>query len=159
MRDHGRLNGYVKLWGFNARLDNIEAAILSFLLKKLPLFIKKRRHLAKIYSNELQYLKQIKLPYPPENNSINFDTFQNFEIHAERSKNLQNYLNKNNIGTLKQWSGYALHDFKALQLGKVSKKTTKIFKDLIMLPMNISLSEKEVLFICSKIKNFYAKKK
>ena len=24
LRDHGRLNGYVKLWGFNARLDNIE---------------------------------------------------------------------------------------------------------------------------------------
>ena len=41
LRDHGRLHNDIKIWGFNARLDNIEAATLDYLLKKVPNFIRK----------------------------------------------------------------------------------------------------------------------
>jgi dTDP-4-amino-4,6-dideoxygalactose transaminase len=161
LRDHGRspINGNVKSWGFNARLDNIEAAILFFLLKKFPYFIKKRRKIAQIYNKQLSHLKQLNLPPPPETSSKNFDTFQNYEILADERDKLVAYLKKKKIGTLKQWSGYGLHDFKKLKIGKVSNSTKKIFNKLLLLPMNISLKRKEVFYICSNIKKFYDKKK
>lgn len=155
LRDHGRNNGNVKVWGFNARLDNIEAALLSFLLKKLPMFIKKRRKLAKMYFDNLNKIEQLSLPPAPNENVKNFDIFQNFEIFAKDRNKLMRYLKSEGIGTSKQWFGKGLHNFKDLKMGQVSKKTKIIFDNLLLLPMNISLSNKEVEYICKKIKYFY----
>jgi dTDP-4-amino-4,6-dideoxygalactose transaminase len=161
LRDHGRslVNGKVETWGFNARLDNIEAAILSFLIRKLPFFIKKRREIASIYNVELKNLKQLSLPPAPLNLGENYDTFQNYEVMADQRDKLAVYLKNKNIGTLKQWTGYALHDFKKLNIGKVSKNTKKIFNKLLLLPMNISLTKKEVMYICYNIKKYYSDSK
>lgn len=155
LRDHGRHENNISIWGFNARLDNIEAATLDYLLKKVPGFIKKRRSLAKIYNRELKSVRQLKLPPEPKINSYNFDSYQNYEIYALNSDKLCKYLKANSVGTLRQWGGKSLNNFTKLKMGEVDNKSNKIFKDLVMLPMNISVSQSEVIHISNLIKRFY----
>lgn len=155
LRDHGRINNDIKVWGLNARLDNIEAAVLSYLLNKVPKFIEKRRSLANIYNNELKKIKEIKLPPCNYKNSDNFDVFQNYEINAIRSNALCKYLNLKKIGTLRQWGGKSLNNFKKLKMPNVDTQSNKIFKNLIMLPMNYSVTAREAKYVTKKIKEFY----
>ena len=155
LRDHGRLHNDIKIWGFNARLDNIEAATLDYLLKKVPNFIRKRRKLANIYHSNLKSVIELKLPPEPNKNKINYDSFQNYEVCAKDSYKLSQFLKKNNVGTLKQWGGKSLNNFNKLKMGNVDKKSNETFKNLLMLPMNISVSQNEAIYISNLIKKFY----
>src|SRR6185312_660277 len=50
LRDHGRgSDGMVCAWGFNSRLDNVQAAILRIKLKRYDSYIARRRALAGLY--------------------------------------------------------------------------------------------------------------
>ncbi len=159
MRDHGRKNSpKVHLWGYNTRLDNIQAAFLNFFLKKYDKSIKIRRELAKIYNKNLKFISEIDLPPEPVKNGTNYDIFQNYEIRAKYRNNLKKYLNKNGVGTLIQWGGYALQDFKKLGFKKEKNFTDKVMKTSLMLPMNQFLKEYDIKYVCKIIKEFYDKK-
>ena len=84
-----------------------------------------------------------------------FDVFQNYEIIATRSEALCEYLNLKKIGTLRQWGGKSLNNFKKLKMSNVDRQSDKIFKNLVMLPMNNSITDREVKYIVQKIKEFY----
>ena len=158
LHDHGRdLNGEVKRWGRNSRLDNLQAAILSHKLKSYDKVIERRRKVAEIYQDQLGNLDQLKLPPPPSNTSINFDVYQNYELTAFKRDKLKKYLEENNIGTLIQWGGKGIHHFRKLGFKQKLKNTDKFFNSCIMLPMNIFLSDNDLEYICKKIKSFYKK--
>ena len=76
------------------------------------------------------------------------------EIYAVNSDKLRKYLKANNVGTLDN-GRKSLNNFKKLKMGKVDNKSNKIFKDLVMLPMNISVTQSEVMHISNLIKRFY----
>ena len=83
IHDHGRgKNGEVMRWGRNSRLDNIQAAILSYKFKTYDKVIKRRRQIAQMYQERLSVLDQIKLPPAPSENSDNYDVYQNYELLA-----------------------------------------------------------------------------
>ncbi len=156
IRDHGRdKNGDIKLWGTNARLDNLQAAILNFKLKILKKDIKKRRKIASIYNSELSNINELNLVPPPNYSKDNYDVFQNYEISVENRDNLKKYLLKNGIKTLIQWNGKAVHQIKPLKLKANVPETDIFFKKCIMLPIHTYLREKEVIYICRKVKEFY----
>lgn len=159
MRDHGRSkDGKVVSWGTNSRLDNLQAAILNIKLKHLKKDIAKRRKIASLYYKLLKNNKYLHLPPPPNNNSNNFDVYQNFEILADKRDALRQYLRKNSIGTIIQWNGQALHMIKNLKMKyKNLQKTNNIFKKILLLPMNCSLSTKDVIFVSKMINKFYEK--
>ena len=159
LRDHGRNEkGNIKLWGTNARLDNLQAAFLNFKLKDLKNIINTRRKIANLYSKKLSKLKELVLPPKPNQNNARFDVFQNFEIRAKKRDALKRYLNKNNIGTLIQWSGKAVHHIKSLKIKAKLPKTDLFFKETIMLPIHPFLNKKEINYICDKILLFYGKR-
>ena len=156
LRDHGRdKNGEIKLWGTNARLDNLQAAFLDFKLKKLKKDINKRRKIASIYNNELSTINEISLVPSPDSKSSNFDVFQNYEIQFENRNNLKKYLEKNGIKTLIQWSGKAVHQIESFKLDAKVPNTEFFFKKCLMLPIHTFLKDEEVFYICKKIKEFY----
>ncbi|MDB3914690.1 DegT/DnrJ/EryC1/StrS family aminotransferase [Alphaproteobacteria bacterium] len=158
LHDHGRdPNGDVKSWGRNSRLDNLQAAILDYRLLTYDKIIKRRRKVAQIYHEHLKDLEELKLPPGPNENSLHFDVYQNYEIQAQRRDDLQLHLNQNNIGTLIQWNGKAIHQWKGLGFNSKLPKVEKFFKECIMLPMNNFVSNEEVIFICNSIKSFYRK--
>ena len=84
--------------------------------------------------------------------------YQNFEIQADKRNLLKRYLKKKGIGTIVQWNGQALHMMQNLKMRKTNLNyTNNIFKKILLLPMNCSLKEKDIKFICREINSFYAK--
>jgi dTDP-4-amino-4,6-dideoxygalactose transaminase len=158
IHDHGRgMDGEVIRWGRNSRLDNIQAAILSFKLKTYDNVIKRRREIAQMYQDRLGSLEELQLPPAPGVDSDNFDVYQNYELQADSRDNLKIYLSKNNVGTLIQWSGKGIHQFRQLGFKQVLPNTERFFERCIMLPMNIFISDSDVDYVCKTVLDFYRK--
>jgi len=159
LRDHGRnREGLVVRWGLNSRLDNLQAAILSVKLKVFPQEIERRRAIARIYHARLQGLEDLTLPPGPDGDSDHFDIYQNYEIESGSREKLREHLKAKGIGTIIQWAGHAVHQFKGLGFDGVRLPYTERFMErCCLLPMNTSLTDEEVEYICDCVLGFYRK--
>ncbi len=156
LRDHGRdENGEVVLWGLNSRLDNLQAAWLGVQFNDYQQVIDRRRGIATLYQELLGQLEQLVLPVSPDSDPDHFDVFQNYEIEAENRDALIAYLRDRGVGTLIQWGGKAVHQFRKLGFTQSLPFTEQLFKRILMLPMNMSLSDDDVRFVCDCINEFY----
>jgi dTDP-4-amino-4,6-dideoxygalactose transaminase len=156
MRDHGRgENGNVALWGFNSRLDNLQAAILNSFFENYLQTIERRRFIADLYHENLKDLEELVLPPSTNSGSKNFDIYQNYEIEAKGRDRLKEYLSNKGIGTLIQWGGKAVHEFKDLGFNQSLPVTEKIMRSRLMLPLNMTVTDDEVLYICQCISGYY----
>lgn len=160
LRDHGRAeDGDVVLWGLNSRLDNLQAAILNHIFDGYEDIVARRRALAGIYQEHLGGLSEVVLPPSPAGDPDHFDVYQNYEIEAERRDELKTYLAGNGVGTLVQWSGKPVHRFKKLGFTQSLPATDRLFERMLMLPMNMSLDDDDVLYVCDCVKKFYRNEK
>ena len=107
-----------------------------------------------MYNELLHDLEQVILPQPP-NDGDHFDIFQNYEIRAQDRDSLQLYLKNNGVGTLLQWSGKAIHHFNSLGFDNKLPYTDQIFDEIIMLPLNLFISDQDVEYISNCIRGFY----
>jgi len=160
IRDHGRsTTGEILSWGLNSRLDNLQAALLDFQLKTYDHVIARRRQLAAMYTERLADVVETVLPPAPDSDPDHFDIYQNYEIEAERRDALKVYLGENGIGTLIQWGGQAVHHLKALGFTQDLPRTDRLFQRMLMLPMNMSISEDDLEYVCETIRTFYGYQK
>jgi dTDP-4-amino-4,6-dideoxygalactose transaminase len=157
MRDHGRNSeGKFVMWGFNSRLDNMQAAFLNYKFGFYDDEIKRRREIAASYQEKLGHIKEIQLPPAPDANPDYFDVYQNYEIEAEKRDALKEYLKSNGIGTLIQWNGQPVHSIKSLGFkGTGLPYTEEMFKRCLMIPMNTSLMKEDIEYVCDTIIKFY----
>jgi dTDP-4-amino-4,6-dideoxygalactose transaminase len=160
LRDHGRnKEGEVVTWGTNCRLDNIQAAVLNLKMKTLIKDIARRREIASMYHKALNEIEDLSLPPSPDEDENHFDVYQNYELEAEKRNALKECLSQKGIGTLIQWGGKAVHQFRGLGFENVSlPKIDRLFTRCLMLPMNTSLTNEDVDYICDCIWQFYGKK-
>ena len=161
MRDHGRgRNNEIELWGFNCRMDNLQAAILDLKLKKVPEWINRRRKTASIYHKGLSGIEELLLPSLPVEDGPFFDVFQNYEIEAERRDELRSHLSDKGIETMITWGGKGVHQFKALAFTKVKlPRTEELFKKVLMLPMHPDLTDEQVGYVVNDVRDFYGRSK
>jgi dTDP-4-amino-4,6-dideoxygalactose transaminase len=156
LRDHGRdETGEVQMWGLNSRLDNLQAAILNRKLDGYDKAITRRREIASIYQENLADVRHLLLPPQPELTSSHFDIFQNYEVEAERRDELQGHLKNCGVGTLVPWGGKAVHQFRQLGFTQHLPVTESVFQKVLMLPMNTSLSDEDVQYVCHCVRTFY----
>lgn len=147
--------GKVVRWGFNSRLDNLQAAILNFQLDKYEQVISRRRYIAALYGERLDGITEIVIPPGPDSSPDHFDVYQNYEIEAENRDALRTFLGDRGVGTLIQWNGEAIHHLDALGFTKMLPYTDRLFKRMLMLPMNMSLSDEDIFFVCDAVRSFY----
>jgi len=158
LRDHGRTNdNTVALWGFNSRLDNLQAAFLNIQFDNYEKIISRRRKIAARYHELLENIDQVHLPPAPEANTDHFDVYQNYEIEATQRNKLKEFLAENGIGTLIQWGGKAVHQFTKLGFDQSLPFTEKVFERLLLLPLNMTISDAEIKYVAEKIIEFYTK--
>jgi dTDP-4-amino-4,6-dideoxygalactose transaminase len=157
LRDHGRnKEGVVVTWGTNCRLDNIQAAVLNLKIKTFKKDIARRREIASMYHQALKDIEDLILPPAPDEDEKHFDVYQNYELESGNRDDLMNFLGKCGIGSIIQWGGKAVHQLKGLGFDKVKlPMTDKMFKGCMMLPMNTTLSNEDVGYICDCIRQFY----
>jgi dTDP-4-amino-4,6-dideoxygalactose transaminase len=159
LRDHGRNDdGVFVMWGFNSRLDNLQAAFLNYKIGYYGEEIVRRREIAKIYQDKLGNIKELLLPPAPNDNEDYFDVYQNYELEAEKRDELKDYLKANGVGTLIQWGGQPVHSITSLGFsGTGLPYTEEMFKKCLMIPMNTALSNDDVEYVCDQIIKFYTK--
>lgn len=147
--------GDVVRWGFNSRLDNLHAAMLNFQLNKYDHVMFRRRQLAVLYTERLKDVAEIVLPPAPDSDPDHFDIYQNYEIEAERRDELKAHLKDRGIGTLIQWGGQAIHQLKVLGFTQNLPYTDRLFSRMLMIPMNMSLADDDLHYVCDTIRAFF----
>lgn len=155
IRNHGALGKYEhKFPGRNSRLDTIQAYILNTKLPHYTKKLQKRNQLAKIYLKNLKNVNGINLP--ELNFKKNYNTFHQFVIRLELRDELQKYLKKSGIDTMIHYP-YMLNDLNFYKNNKGSRnlKNSKNLGDKILsLPITEDHSNKEIIYICKRIKEF-----
>jgi len=157
LRDHGlkRDTNELLMYGFNSRLDNIQAAMLGIKLKYLPGWIKRRRQIAAMYEKSLKGISGLKLPPGPENSGDYFDVFQNYVIRSERRDELNAFLKEKGIETLVSWPK-PNHHHPALGLTKFKLPVTeRISRTVISLPMYPEMSDDDAKYVVDVLKEFH----
>ncbi|MFH1509920.1 MAG: DegT/DnrJ/EryC1/StrS family aminotransferase [Candidatus Nealsonbacteria bacterium] len=156
LRDHGQeTKTKIVCFGWTARLDNLQAAILNVKFKYLSNWIKRRREIANMYAEGLKNISTIKIPFTPELDDLYFDVFQNYVIIAEKRDELFNFLKENGVETLVKdptpnhlQEGLALSNFKL-------PYSEKLAEQVISLPMYPELTNEEISYVIDKVKEFY----
>ena len=160
VRDHGRGEELEAInWGRNSRLDSLNARVILYRLLNLNSLIKKRQKLAQVYDSKLKPLAEkglIILPPKYSTNSRSLSTYQNYEIITERRNALMQYLKNREIGTIKQWGGFSIAHFNKLGFSiEDFPKTEKLFRKLLLLPMNHMMTLEEIEFVSDNILKFF----
>ena len=161
LRDHGyqRSTGNILYYGYNSRLDNVQAAILDVKLKHLPEWIERRRELVNLYHQGLSDLQELKLPPPPRSNDRFFDVYQNYVIRAKERDRLVAHLRESGIEILVSWPK-PMHHHEALGLKHFHLSTTEqISNEVLSLPMYPELSDEQVKFVIDSLRRFYERPK
>lgn len=156
-RDHGRdaASGKVVRFGYNARLDNVQAAIMLVKLRTYAESLERRRALARIYDERLSGLEEVLLPPGPDADNERYDIFQNYEIEAESREALRDHLRARGVGTILQWGGHVIHQFEKLGLRHNSPYAEAMSSRYMLLPMHHLLKDDDVHFVCDAILGFY----
>jgi len=109
-----------------------------------------------LYQERLCLLEdEIKLPPAPSSSSDHFDVYQNYELEADKRDELRAHLTQNEIGTLIQWGGKAVHQWENLGYSLSLPKVERFFDRCIMLPMNMFISDDDCHYVCDKVIDFY----
>lgn len=156
LRDHGRgPDGDVWMWGYNSRLDNVQAAILRVKLARYDGYVARRREIASLYQRELESIKQLLLPPAPDSDPDHFDIFQNYEIEAEDRDSLRAHLERCGVKTIIQWGGKVIHQFSRLGFRQTLPYAEAMSSRFMLLPLNTALTNEDVLYISKCIRTFY----
>jgi len=148
MRDHGRNEAReIVMWGYNSRLDNLQAAVLNYKLSYYQEEIDRRREIASIYQKNLAGIKELHLPPAPDSDRDYYDVYQNYEIEAEDRDKLRVFLAERR--------GWAVHTLKNLGFKDHLPFTDKVFERCMVLPLNTTLPDEDIIYVCDKIKAFY----
>lgn len=147
---------YHELIGKNSRLDTIQATILNTKLKYLEENNEKRRKNAELYRKYLSSLDKIELPIV---NEKCIPVYHLYVIKTKYRNELKDYLLENGIecGIHYPISITEVEAFKNLNLEKTNNAIYNS-KEILSLPMYPELSEEQIIYVSSKIKDFFDSK-
>lgn len=150
-----KIQNWSKVVGYNSKLDTIQAIILNEKLNYLKKWNKKRSVLARIYTQALKEVGDVKTLQFSENCS-----YYNFPINTGRRDALQNFLKKRGIPTFVRYPvpihlqecfkylGYKKGDF------PISEKQALT---VLSLPFYPFLSKESQKYVVDYIKEFFTK--
>lgn len=156
MRNHGLISrNDCKIYGYNSRLDTIQAAVGLEMIKKINLITKSRIKNAKYLNDQLKDIKEITLIKEKTGYKSVYHLYQFF---CKNRDDLDVYLRKNKIDS-------KVHYPKPLHLHHAAKKfnykngqfeiAEKLAKKVISIPVHEFIKKKELDYMISKIKKFY----
>ncbi len=155
LRNHGMTNrNKIKNYGYVSRMDNLQAAVLNYRLKKLDKVINIRRQNAKIYFDNIN----TEHVFMPPEKSKEFNTYHTFVIQVKNRDRLIKYLIKKGIQTSIHYP-IPIHLQKASNKLKLNRETfietEKQAKKIISLPINENLTKKQLLYVSNSINDFF----
>lgn len=157
LRNHGlKDRDHCCMFGFNSRLDELQAAILNLKLEKVDEWSDRRNQIADQYRSGLKGL-DLELPTIQENS---YCVYFSFVIQVERREELIAYLKERKI-ECKIHYPIPIHKQEASinAFGEVSLPITEEQnRKILSLPIYPSLTDEQVAYIIQTIKEFYGGK-
>jgi dTDP-4-amino-4,6-dideoxygalactose transaminase len=152
MRDPARTP---KMFGYNAVLDNIQAAILNVKLAHFDQWVARRRELAKKYQAGLSDIKDLKLPHFED--SRYFDVYWNYVVQTTKRDELKQHLESQGVETIISWPKpiYSYDFYKNAFPVNPLPVTERVCREVISLPIYPELTDEEIDFTIQAVKNFY----
>lgn len=153
LANYGSQKKYVNQYqGYNSRLDEIQAAVLSVKLKYLDTENNRRKEIAKRYLTEIVNPKTVLPHHKTEENS---HVYHVFVIRTENRDELQKHLEENGVQTLIHYPTPPHHQeaysyLKELQL----PITEKIHNEVLSLPISPVMTEDEVSTVIQTLNSF-----
>lgn len=153
--NHGSLyKGEHAIEGTNARMDNLQAAILNLKLPILDSHIEMRRTIADRYSEKLKLLPEVLTPKTPNHS---YHSWHVYAIRTNKRDELKAYLKLNGIDTIINYPKilpdlqcYEKHAHRSNFIN--SRKNAE---QILSLPIFPHLTEKEIDYVVSKIFEFF----
>ena len=152
LRNYGSSEKYVfDYQGYNSRLDEIQAAILTIKLPNLEAENAYRKKIAKRYLTEINNTKII---LPPDD-TVDNDVWHLFVIRTNNREKLRSFLIERGIATDIHYP-IAPHKQLAYQAWKNYPLpiTEQIHEEVVSLPLNTILTETEVSYIIENVNQF-----
>ncbi|MFA6988451.1 MAG: DegT/DnrJ/EryC1/StrS family aminotransferase [Candidatus Gastranaerophilaceae bacterium] len=148
-----------KIVGRSCFLQEIQAAALRVKLKYIALFLKHRQKIANLYSELLDGVGDLRLPFSSQKN---VHVFNYYVIRTSYRDGLRQFLNKKGINTFVFYP-QPLHLMKAFKNFGYKKndfpEAEKAAKETLALPINEFLELHRIKEISNHIKNFFKKGK
>lgn len=154
LRNHGlRSRDECQVWGYNSRLDSLQAAIASIKLKHLDGWNKRCREIASLYRAGLQDIVSV-----PRDRDYENPVYHNFIIQLERRDELIKHLANRGVGSrihypipihLQECAAmldYGPGDFPV---------TERLAKQILSLPIYPELSDTEVGYVIESVYSFF----
>lgn len=154
LRNYGQKKRYYhSIKGFNSRLDEIQAAILSVKLKHLDAWNTRRREIAEMYNSMIQH-SDIKCPHEM---SYGKHVYHLYPIRTKHRNELQQFLLDNGIQTLIHYPIPIHLQESYADLGKKKGSYPEAeahCDEELSLPLFPELTDNEVKYICETINRF-----
>ena len=159
LRNHGSPKRDHHSPGFNSRLDDLHAGILSAKLKHISEWSDRRIDIAKIYDKELKDCDFIRLPYKKEGYRHVYHLYEIETIDPADRNVLLDYLNSNGIDAKTHYS-IAVHKQEGFPWNRPSRIAGSLINaetnsaSCISLPMFPELTDEEVHYVIEVMKNW-----
>lgn len=138
-------------WGYNTRLDNIQAAILNVKFKYYPAMLKRRREIGMMYNRALKNLPCV-LPVQQSR-----QIYQEYILKVKEMWEFKKYMNEKGVELLIR-DTIPNHKLKGLGMEHFNLPITeRIAGESVRLPTYPELTNKEVEYVIASVKKFYSK--
>ena len=159
IKNHGLRNRNVcEIFGFNSRLDSIQAVVANYKMKN-----KLNNITAKRIQNAHFFDKIFKdNPYVKTNKRKSYlkEVFHLYQIKVQKRNQLQKFLNKNNVDAKVHYP-FPIHLQPSAKFLKYKKGdfpvTERIAKETLSLPVHEFIQKKHIIYISALISKFYKK--
>jgi len=159
LRNHGLINrNECEFFGYNSRLDTIQAAIANYKMdNKLNNITKKRIENSKLFDKFLQDIPEIDL-VKREKHLV--EVFHLYHVNVKKNRNsLMNYLLKNNVDAKVHYP-IPMHLQKAAKYLKYKKGDFPVAENLanisLSLPVHEFIKTSDIKYVSSLIRKFYS---
>ncbi len=151
LKSHGAKKKYFnELFGYNSRLDSIQASVLNLKLKKINDWIHKRIEIGNLYDSEFYGIEGIKLL---SNTNSTFNYYSIFILNNKREE-FKQFLDQHQIAN----AIYYPKTLPSLPAHNIRKKfpiAEKVCTEIISLPIWPGMSQKQQLYVIDTVKSFF----
>jgi len=155
IKDFGRVSGGIDIhddWGWNFKFTDLQSAFGVAQIKKIKERVKRKKEMFKLYQKELAKVKEIKFI---ETNLKEVSPWF-IDILVPDPIKLRDYLKENGVG-----SRVFYPPISDQVIYKNSKGKFPVTKEIayhgLWLPSSVSLTNRQISFVCDKIREFYFK--
>ncbi|MEI6572505.1 MAG: DegT/DnrJ/EryC1/StrS family aminotransferase [Alphaproteobacteria bacterium] len=154
IRNHGLINrDECELWGYNSRLDPMQAAFAEIKLGYLEKWNERCRSIARVYRESLNQYVEV-----PRDHDYEYSVYHNFVIRTDKRPELIKHLQLLNIDTRIHYPipihlqacasklGYGLGSF---------PRTEADAKRILSLPIYPELTDEEVAYVAESVRSYF----